>query len=263
MGCVDLLADSHVHLEQYPVSMHAGLVQRARAAGVEMLLAVSLSLASSRRSLGLAERLPGVYAAVGVHPQRLRRQHVRSLEALGSDTRMRAIGEVGLDYAPTAAPPDVQRAFLIDCLDLAQQLGRAVALHVVGARAHADALALLAARTAGPPVIVHYFVGDEHLAAAYLAVGCALSVGKPVTRPENAALRAAVRTIPPERLLLETDAYPLPGRTTEPRDVVDICRAVAALRDEPPEVVARTTTDNFRRLLGMLSGDAAGSGAVS
>jgi Tat protein secretion system quality control protein TatD with DNase activity len=53
-------------------------------------------------------------------------------------------------------------------------------------------------------------------------------------------------------LLLETDAYPLPDRTTEPRDVPDICRTVAALRGESPEVVARATTDNLRRLLGML-----------
>jgi TatD DNase family protein len=249
---MDHLADSHVHLEQYPVSMHAGLVQRAQAAGVDLLLAVSVSVASSRRSLALAQRFAGVYAAVGVHPRRLRRQQAQSLAAMAAHARVRAIGEVGLDYAPSAAPPDVQRAFLIDCLDLAQQLGRAVALHVVGPAAQADAVAVLAARPSGPPAIVHYFVGDEHLAAAYLAVGCWLSVGKPVTRTENAALRAAVRTIPSERLLLETDAYPLPDRTTEPRDVPDICRTVAALRGESPEVVARATTDNLRRLLGML-----------
>jgi TatD DNase family protein len=260
---VDPLADSHVHLEQYPASMQGGLVQRAHAAGVELLLTVSVSLASSRRSLALAQRYARVYAAVGVHPRRLRRQHVQLLAAMAAHPRVRAIGEVGLDYAPGAAPPDAQRTFLIDCLDLAQHRGRAVALHVVGQAAHADAVALLAARAPGPPVIVHYFVGDEDLAAAYLGVGCALSVGKPVTRKENAALRAAVRTIPSERLLLETDAYPLPGRTTEPRDVADICRAVAALRDESPEVVARATTNNLRRALGMLSGHAAGNGLVS
>ena len=260
---MEQLADSHVHLEQYPFDRQNGLVERAQGAGVELLLAVSLSLASSRRSLALAERFSGVYAAAGVHPRRLRQHRVESLEALAADPRVRAIGEVGLEYAPTAAPRDVQRAFLVDCLDLAQQLGRAVSLHVTGDAAHADALALLTTRGPRPPVIVHYFVGDEPLAAAYLAAGCALSVGKPVTRAENAALRAAVRTIPSERLLLETDAYPLAGRTTEPRNLVDVCRAVAGLRGEPPEAVARATTRNFRRLLGMLSGHAAGNGPIS
>jgi TatD DNase family protein len=218
---------------------------------VETLLAVSVSLASSARTRAVARRWPGVYAAVGVHPRRLRGQRVEALERLAADPRVRAIGEVGLEYAPTAAPADAQRAFLAACLDLAEGLGRAVVLHAVGAQAHADALALLRART-GLPVVVHYFVGDERLAAAYLDAGCALSVGKPVTRPENAQLRAAVRQVPPERLLLETDAYPLPGRTTEPRDLPDVCRAVAALRAEAPEAVARATTRNFRRLLGML-----------
>jgi TatD DNase family protein len=189
-----------------------------------------------------------VYAAVGVHPRRLRRQRVEELKRLATDPRVRAIGEVGLEYAPSAAPVGVQRAFLAGCLDLAEWLRRAVVLHVVGEAADADALALLAAR-AGPPVIVHYFVGDERLAAAYLEAGCVLSVGKPVTRMENAQLRAAVRQIPPERLLLETDGYLLPGRTTEPRDLVHVCRAVAALRGETSESVARVTTDNFRRLL--------------
>jgi TatD DNase family protein len=259
---VQQLADSHVHLEQYLVAQQAGLVERALAAGVASLLAVSVSLASSRRSVALAQRFPSVYAAVGVHPLRLRRQRAESLRALLADPRVRAIGEAGLDYRPSTAPPDVQRAFLADCLDLAQQRGRAVALHVVGEAAHADALAILGARTSGPAVIVHYFVGDERLAAAYLAAGCVLSVGKPVMRLENAALRAAVRAIPAERLLLETDAYPLPGRTTEPRGVSDICRAVAALRGESPQALARATTGNFRRVLGMLSGHAAGNDPV-
>jgi TatD DNase family protein len=260
---VEQLADSHVHLEQYPDEMRGGLVERAQAAGIGLLLAVSVSLASSRRSVALADRFAGVYAAVGVHPRRLKQQRVEALEALAANPRVRAIGEVGLDYAAGAPPPDVQRAFLIDCLDLAQQTGRAVALHVVGPAAHADALTLLAARASGPPVVVHYFVGDEHLAEAYLAVGCSLSVGKPVTRVENAALRAAVRSIPPERLLLETDTYPLPGRTTEPRDLVEVCRAVAEVRQVSAEAVAQATTHNCRRLLGMLSGHAAGNGPVS
>jgi TatD DNase family protein len=248
------LADSHVHLEQYPAEARAGLVERAQAAGVECLLAVSVSLASSRRTLALAERCPDrVLPAVGVHPKWLRGQSVDELERLAADRKVRAIGEVGLEPAPTAT----QQRFLEACLDLAQTLGLAVVLHVVGA--HTQALGLLKGRS-GPPVIVHYFVGDERLAARYLEVGCALSVGKPVLR--NADLRQAVRMIPTERLLLETDSYPLPDRTTEPRDVVEVCRAVAELRGEAPEALAAATLGNLRHVLGMLNGDA-GNGPVS
>jgi TatD DNase family protein len=248
------LADSHVHLEQYPAEARAGLVERAQLAGVDHLLAVSVSLASSRRTVALAERWPDtVSAAVGIHPKWLRGQRVDELERLAADHSVRAIGEVGLEPTPTAA----QHRFLEACLDLAERLGLAVVLHVVDA--HQQALVLLKERL-GPPVIVHYFVGDERLAANYLEVGCALSVGKPVLR--DAELRRAVRMVPAERLLLETDSYPLPGRTTEPRDLVQVCGAVAELRGETPEAVAEATRGNLRRLLGMLNGDA-GNGPVS
>jgi Tat protein secretion system quality control protein TatD with DNase activity len=63
------------------------------------------------------------------------------------------------------------------------------------------------------------------------------------------ALRSAVEAIPLNRLLLETDTYPLPGRTTEPADIGEICRAVAELRQLDPDIVAKATTDNYLRLL--------------
>jgi TatD DNase family protein len=97
---------------------------------------------------------------------------------------------------------------------------------------------------------VHYFVGDADLARRYLDVGCDISVGKPVTRSENEALRETVTLIPPDRLLLETDTYPLPGRTTEPRDLPLICAAVAELQGASPARVAERTAASFERLFG-------------
>ena len=109
------------------------------------------------------------------------------------------------------------------------------------------ALALLRSR-APVRAVVHYFVGDATLAERYLELGCSISVGKPVTRAAEAALRAAATRLPLERLLLETDTYPLPGRATEPRDVSLVCATIAALRDLTPHQVAASTTENFLRL---------------
>ena len=86
--------------------------------------------------------------------------------------------------------------------------------------------------------------------AAYLGIGCFISLGKPVTRPERGALREAARHIPLDRLLLETDTYPLPGRATEPRDVAAICQTIATLRALSFDEVATATTQNFARLFG-------------
>jgi len=98
--------------------------------------------------------------------------------------------------------------------------------------------------------VVHYFVGDAELAQHYIDVGCWIAVGRPVTRPAEEAVRAAVRAIPQDRLLLETDTYPLPGRTTEPRDVIGVCAAVSELTRRSYDEIAQATTANFKRFVG-------------
>ena len=103
----------------------------------------------------------------------------------------------------------------------------------------------MAARSA-----IHYFVGGPDLANRYLAAGLWLSVGKPVARVEHAGLRAAIREAPLDRLLVETDTYPIPGRTTEPADVRLVALAVATLKGLSLERVAAATTANFARLVG-------------
>ena len=227
------------------------MVERARAAGVTRLLNAAVSLEASWQGLALAAKYPEVLAAAGVHPCWLPSSDpeivARELEELALRASLAALGEIGLEYAPRAAPPAIQQAFLHACLELAQRLDLPVCLHVVGA--HEDALRLLAERP-GVRAVVHYFVGDLALAEQYLSAGCFISVGKPVTRPAHPALRAAVAALPLDRLLLETDSYPLPSRQTEPCHVVEVCRAVAALRGLAPEQVAAATTANFRRFLG-------------
>lgn len=222
------------------------MLERARDAGVGMLLNVGVDFESSRGAAALARKHPEILAAAGVHPRRLRNEDVADIEAMLREEDAVAIGEVGLEYAPDAAPPERQRAFFAACVDLARRLDVGVSLHVVGA--HDDALAML--KEAGPVrAAVHYFQGDAALAARYLEAGCLISVGKPVMRLP--ALKAAIPGIPLDRLLLETDTYPLPGRTTEPKDIADVCRAVAELRGEPLHRVAEATTTNLRRLLGL------------
>ena len=245
-----LLADSHVHLDLYPPEAVDGLIERARAAGVELLLTIGLSVDSSRRAVSLAGRHPGVLAAVGIHPRRLHETDpwaaLAALEELARSAEVAALGEVGLEYASGAAPAAAQQSFLIECLVLARRRDLPVVLHVVDA--HDDALRILAGE--GPVrAIAHYFVGDRELADRYLEVGCLISVGKPVTRPERVALREAVAGLPLDRLLLEADSYPLPDRVTEPGHVRDVCRAVADLRGQPADLIAEATTANLRRLL--------------
>lgn len=247
-----MLADCHTHLDRYPAPALEGMLARAAAAGVEAVLIAGVGLASSRRAVRLAARYPLVRAGVGLHPIFVRRavpeRTYAALDALAAAPQVVAWSELGLDYQAGPLPPAVQREVFRRQLRLAAAHGLAAIVHVVDAAA--DALAVLAETGLAARAAVHYFVGGPPLAERYLAAGLYLSLGKPVTRPANAALREAVRAAPLDRLLLETDTYPLPGRTTEPADVGAVAAAVAALKDLSPTVVAEATTTNLARLLG-------------
>ena len=246
---MSVLADSHVHLDRYPPSVVSAMLARARRAGVRQFLAIGVDLASSAAVVDLARRRRGVLAAVGVHPTRVGRldpgEALARLRELAGRPGVAAVGEVGLDDTAMESPLPAQEAFFSACLELAEELDLALSLHVIGA--HRRAREIIKAGPA-PRAVVHYFQADLALARAYLALGCYISVAKPATRRDRVLLREAIRHIPLDRLLLETDTYPLPGRTTEPCDLAEICRAVAELRGLPYQTVARATTANYLRL---------------
>ena len=279
------LVDSHVHLDRYDAATVVSMLERADGAGVRRLLTVGVDRASSQAAVKLALNpspqpsltntgplprvrgrgsWPEVLAAVGIHPRRLAEAQAQGdpvqalrhlLEPSPDDAqigRPHAIGEVGLDDAA----PDLagQARFLEACLSLAAETELPLVLHVVGAPStHALAVEILArqARQRAPvQTVVHYFVGDAELSRQYVDLGCWIAVGKPVTRPADTVVRGAIPAIPLDRLLLETDTYPLPGRTTEPRDVADVCAAVADLTGRSYQEVAEATTANFERFIG-------------
>jgi TatD DNase family protein len=247
-----MLADSHLHLDRYTDEEASAMLQRARQAGVTGFLTIGVDLASSERAIALAQQHAGLFAAVGWHPAFLRpgfgpreQEQLRALAWYSS--KVVAIGEAGIDLLDAQTPLELQQQAFSLHLQLVQELNLPLILHQQAAEHACQELLQQAYPARG--VVVHYFVGDLASARRWLDLGCMLSVGKPVTRPEHAALREAVAAVPLERLLLETDTYPLPGRTTEPAHLRQIAEAVAALKNLPLETVAEQTTANFCRLL--------------
>lgn len=231
------------------------MVTRARDAGVYLMLTVGVDAASSRRAVSLAGRLPGVAAAAGLHPQRVRRPGLaHELDAvfavlMAQRPMIAAVGEVGLHPVSSGGRERPQERAFDAQLRMAAQAALPVVVHSAGGHARtAELLAPL--RRQLPAVIVHYFVGDEADLRRFLDLDCYISFGRTLLKPGQETLRAVARLVPPDRLLVETDTYPLPGRTTEPRDVVAVVRALAALRGEPEEVTAGLTVANCRRALG-------------
>lgn len=262
------LADSHVHLDHYPDARIAALLARAAAGGVHALLTVGVDMPSSARAVELARRFGashGVRAAVGLHPAYLGEDAASrwpaELDALtrlarAAPEQVAALGEIGLDTVEAAAPLELQVTVFRAQLELAARLRVPSILHVRGASAHTAASTAVAEMGSGAGAVVHYFVGDAEAARRWLALGCHLSVGRPATRLSETALRAALAgpDVPLERLLLETDSYPLPGRATEPADVAAVAAALAELKGLPVEVIAATTTARFEALFGRATG---------
>jgi TatD DNase family protein len=228
--------DTHAHLD--PAEAPAVLA-RARAAGVDRVVAVATTVAQAGETLALAENHDGVYACLGVHPHEAGSPaDLDALRRLLTHTRAVAVGETGLDYFRDYAPRDAQRELFARELELAHELGKPVVIHTRSAEE--DTLAQLAAFEG--TVILHCFSSPPLLEAA-LERGWYVSFAGNVTYPKAPELREAAASVPRERILAETDSpylapQPVRGRRNEPAHVVHTVAALAAARGEDAAALA-------------------------
>lgn len=253
------LVDSHAHLdfEDYQADLD-GVVARARAAGLERIVCVGLWRApgSFGNALELAARDPGFFSATaGVHPHecaRVPEEDWARLEALAADPRVVAVGETGLDFHYDHSPRPVQEACFRRSLGIARRAGKPAVVHV----READEVCARVLREEGVPEaggVIHCFTGDAAAARAYLDLGLFISVAGVVTFRTAEAIREAVRIVPRDRLLVETDCpflAPIPhrGKRNEPAFVVETARKVAEVWGTTLDEVALATTANVKRL---------------
>lgn len=247
-----MLVDSHVHLHQY--SDFAGLLDRAKAAGVDKVVAVGVDLDSSRWNVGIAAGRKDVIPAVGIHPLHvvgpLDGDDLADLDELAAAPVVRFIGEIGVDTIDSKIDLKPQIEALASLLAVAVRVNKPVNLHLRGDIGPALDL-VNGSGIAEIGAVCHYFVGNTVEVSRLLDAGLVISVGKPVTRSENAALRQAIRYVPSDRLLVETDSYPIPGRSTEPADLPRVVAAIAEVRGCSPDAVKAGTSDLFKRLVGI------------
>ena len=245
------LVDSHCHLDVAPLGADpAGVLARARAAGVHTVVVPAYDGASWAAVAGLAARFDGVQAALGLHPWVAQEgvDRARLQDALAA-ARAVAVGEIGLDSQVAGADLARQRHVLELQVDVALGADLPVLLHCRGA--FEDLLAVIGERS-GVRGILHAFSRSPDLADRFLAAGLHLGLGGAVTRP-RARARATAAAAPLQRLVLETDAPSIglegvPANETEPRHVREVAAAVAALRGDDIDHVAEVTTGNARKL---------------
>lgn len=259
------LVDTHAHLDdpRFEGEMEAVLA-RARAAGVVRVVTTGVDPETSRRAVGLARGYPfDVSAAVGVSPHDAGGYDdavAAEIEELAAGPGVVAWGEIGLDYYHDRAPRELQRRVFLDQLKRARARGLPAIVHC--REAHADLAGCLeeAGGFAGldePPFgVLHCFSGTPEDARRAVALGYTIGVGGVVTFTNARALRETVRSLPPESVVLETDApylapHPHRGKRNEPAYVRLAAEKVAELWGMGLGELARVTTANARRLFRM------------
>jgi TatD DNase family protein len=235
------------------------VLERARGAGVAQMVVTGASAQASQDALSLARRHPGLlYATAGVHPHHAHEYTADTdtlLRALAREPEVRAVGEAGLDYFRDYSPRAAQHFAFERQLGIALETGKPVFAHQ--REAHDDFIAILRPlRDRLSRVVVHCFTGERRELFECLDLDCDIGItGWICDERRGTHLKELVRSIPPQRLMIETDApYLLPRdlphkpshRRNEPMYLGHVARAVAAARGEPVEALAASSTATAR-----------------
>ncbi len=252
--------DSHAHIEadKFDEDREA-VIERALNAGVEIIVNIGngdVAANSHQTAFKIAEAYPFIYTTVGVHPHEaslLDDELFARLVEWSHHPKVIAWGEIGLDYYYDNSPREVQRQAFRRQLQAARERNLPAVIHTRDAEA--DTLAILNAEWQGSnlPGIIHCFTGTRWLAEEAIKLGFSISFSGVVTFKNAEALRQTAKSLPVDKILIETDApflapVPYRGKRNEPAYVVETAKAMAALRDLAPEELGRITAANFKRL---------------
>jgi TatD DNase family protein len=252
-----MFVDSHCHLD-FPqlAEQEDAVIARAHAAGVRVMQTICTKLTKAPDVLALAERHPSLVCAMGVHPHHTASEgpsDPAALIELARHPKVTAIGETGLDYHYDYAPKDVQARSFRTHIEAARTTGLPLVVHT--READADTLAILEDEMAKGPFtgVIHCYSSSRELGEKAIDLGLHLGIGGVLTFPRSTELRAIVRDLPLDRLILETDApYLAPpphrGRTNEPAFIPLIAKVLAETKGETMAAVEAATTEAFFRL---------------
>lgn len=228
------------------------VLQRARAAGVSRMTVIGTRAADSEAAVQLSEDEEGVFCAVGIHPNDVDEVDEKEwdrIQSLVESGKVSAIGETGLDWFRTVASKENQQLFFDRHINLAQATELPLVIHT--RNSIRDVLDTLVKATQQKPItgVLHAFSGTAEEVAEAIELGFFIGFAGMVTFRSAESLREVAKTVPLDRLLIETDSpflspEPLRGRRNEPSHVVHTARCLANIRGETLESLAAATTAN-------------------
>jgi len=252
-----MIVDSHCHLDfpDFAAELDA-IVERARAANVGRMVTISTRVRRHAQILSIAERFPDVFCSIGTHPHYAHEEldvTAADLAARARHPKVVAIGEAGLDYFYDNSPRDAQERGFRTHIAAARDSGLPLVIHARDA--DADVARILTEETGQGAftAVLHCFTGGRDLAMRAVELGLCVSFTGILTFKRSDALRAIAAELPPDRILVETDApYLAPlrfrGKRNEPSYVIETAKVLAETRGVSLAEISRQTSDNFFRL---------------
>ncbi|MGM0378816.1 MAG: TatD family hydrolase [Bacillota bacterium] len=248
-----MLFDSHAHLTDSKYKKdRTDVIERSKKE-LEYVLNPGADLASSKKAVELAKKHDFIYAAVGVHPHEAKSMDeitLKLLKSLTKEDKVKAIGEIGLDYYYDNSPRDIQKKWFIKQIRLAKELGLPIIIH--DRDAHQDTLEILKKEdNFDNGVVIHCFSGSKELARQYVELGAYISLAGPVTFKNARKAKEVAKSVPLDRLFIETDSpyltpEPNRGKRNEPRFVEHVCNEIAIIKGISYDKVLKQTKKNAK-----------------
>lgn len=247
--------DTHAHyVHRQFQSDRTELLAQLPADGIRYIMLAGCSISDSEQCIALAEQYDTIYCSVGIHPENMPSEDgwQSALEALAKHDKVRAIGEIGLDYHTKGYDRELQKTVFLQQLELAEKLQLPVIIHI--REAMGDALEIL--RQYHPKGVVHCFSGSAETARELTDLGLYLGIGGVLTYANARKVVEAVRIIPEDKLLLETDC---PYLTPEPfrrerndsRKIAVVAERAAELRNTNAQELINICCENGKQLFGI------------
>ena len=252
-----MLVDSHCHLD-FPdfAEERETIIRRAREAGVVLMMTISTRIRKIEQIRAISEAYENVFHSVGTHPHNAGEERgitADEIIALSEHPKCVAIGEAGLDYFYDKAPRDAQAVGLSAHIAAARQTGLPLVIHARDADADMERVLVAESGKGAFPFLLHCFSSSQRLADVGVELGGYVSFSGILTFKRSDEIRSIAKSVPQNRLLVETDApYLAPqahrGKRNEPAYVAETAKVLAQTIGLSDEDIAEVTTANFFRL---------------
>ena len=253
-----MIVDSHCHLDFEPLNKNLDKVlSRANDVGVKCFLTICTEDLSFKKILNILKKYKNVYGTYGIHPHEAKLYKFLTIEKIKEnllkDKKIIGIGETGLDFYYNHSDKDSQKVSFLKHIHATQETSSTLIVHSRSAEKETFDILNNEIKNKNFRILMHCFTGSKEFAHKLLDIGCYFSASGIVTFKNSQELNEVFKSIPKEKILLETDSpylspEPNRGKVNEPSHIVHTLKHISKIKNETEENIASTTSNNFFKL---------------